>query len=213
MEKNISPEARLFKTPFTPTYWRVASKELSSVKMLIIAALFIALRTAIARFYIPLPVMGGQRVYFTFFINALGTVIYGPVVGGLASAVSDLIGAIFFPTGPFFIGYTITSFMGSFIYGLFLYRAKITVARLFFAKLSVNMFVNVFLGALWPLMMNKKFTLPMFMTSMAARLPKNLIMLPVETVILVLFFGLIIPILKRERIIKTTPFEGKIKWF
>ena len=213
MENVNKQEQKLFKTPFTPGYWKTASGELKSVKMIVIAAVFIALRTAVARFFIPLPVMGGQRIYFTFFVNALGTVIYGPVVGGLASAVSDLIGAIFFPTGPFFFGYTITSFMGSFIYGLFLYKTRISVAKLFGAKLSVNLFVNVFLGAMWPLMMNKKFTIPMLLTSMVARLPKNLIMLPIETIVLVLFFSVAIPLLKREKVISVMPYEKKISWF
>ena len=213
MENINKQEQKLFRTPFAHGYWKTASSELKSVKMIVIAAVFIALRTAVARFFIPLPVMGGQRIYFTFFVNALGTVIYGPVVGGLASAVSDLIGAIFFPTGPFFFGYTITSFMGSFIYGLFLYKTRISVAKLFGAKLSVNLFVNVFLGAMWPLMMNKKFTIPMLLTSMVARLPKNLIMLPIETIVLVLFFSVAIPLLKREKVISVMPYEKKIPWF
>ena len=213
MENVNKQEQKLFKTPFTPGYWKTASGELKSVKMIVIAAVFIALRTAVARFFIPLPVMGGQRIYFTFFVNALGTVIYGPVVGGLASAVSDLIGAIFFPTGPFFFGYTITSFMGSFIYGLFFYKTKISVAKIFCAKLTVNAFVNVFLGSLWPLMMNKTFSFPMLLTSMIARTPKNIIMLPFETIIMYLFISLVLPILKREKLIKVIPYDKKIGWF
>lgn len=200
---------RVYKTPFSLDYWRTSANELKSVKMIILAAIFIALRTAVARFFIPLPVMGGQRIYFTFFINALGTVIYGPVVGGIASAVSDLIGAILFPTGPFFIGYTISSFMGSFIYGLFLYRTKISVLKIFLAKFTVNMFVNVFLGSLWSSIMYGKVFWPL----LVARTPKNIIMLPIEVLIMYLFFTIIIPIMKKMKVIDYSPFDEKIKWF
>ena len=200
---------RIYKSPLVSGYWKTASSELKSIKMIITAAIFIALRTAIARFFIPLPVMGGQRIYFTFFVNALGTIIYGPVVGGIASAVSDLIGALLFPTGPFFIGYTISSFMGSFIYGLFLYRTRITVFKIFLAKFTVNMFVNVFLGSLWSSMMYGKVFWPLFI----ARIPKNIIMLPIEVLIMYLFFTLIIPIMKKIKVINYSPFDEKIKWF
>lgn len=204
----MQTNTKLFKTPFSKEYWLSAISEVKSVKMLVIAAIFVALRVAMGRFFIPLPVMGTQHIYLSFIINSLGSLIYGPVMGLMAGTVSDIIGAVLFPKGPFFFGYTITSMMGSFIYGLFLYKARLSVKRLFLCKFSVNLVTNVFLNSLWPaILMNKG-----FWELLILRIPKNVIMLPFETALMYLFFALTLPILKRERIIPCMPYEKKITW-
>ncbi|MEG0898228.1 MAG: folate family ECF transporter S component [Oscillospiraceae bacterium] len=199
----------IYKTPFTKSYWKDAFSELKSVKKIIIAALFIALTLVVRSFFIPIPVMGGQRIYFTFFVKALGAVIYGPILSGISGGISDLIGALLFPSGPFFIGYTITSILSSFIYGIFLYRVKLTVVRIFLAKFSVNILANVLVNSLWSaILMGKGYWLLVI-----ARLPKNLILLPFEVAIMVTFFAIMIPITKKQKVINYSPFEKKITWF
>ena len=204
-------QSKLYKSSLSPSFWKKAAGEIKSIKQIILSAIFVAITMAIARFFIPIPVMGGQRIYFTFFVKALGTVIYGPIVGGIAAAVGDIIGAILFPTGPFFIGYTISAFLGTFIYGLFFYRQKITIFKIFMAKFTINIFVNSFLGSLWIYLMNRESKLfwPLFL----ARLPKNIILLPIEVLVMYLFFTMIIPIMKKMKVINYAPFDGKINWF
>ncbi len=209
MENTLQPS--IYKSPLSPNFWREATGELQSIKKIILCAVFVALTMAIGRFFIPIPVMGGQRIYFTFFVKALGTVIYGPVVGGIASAVGDIIGALLFPTGPFFIGYTISAFLGTFIYGLFFYRQKITIFKIFMAKFTVNIFVNIFLGSLWIYLMNRESKL--FWPLVIARAPKNIILLPIEVLVMYLFFSMIIPIMRKMKVIDYAPFDGKINWF
>ncbi|MEG2143920.1 MAG: folate family ECF transporter S component, partial [Oscillospiraceae bacterium] len=183
--------------------------ELKSLKNIIIAALLIALRIEAAKFFIPLPIMGTQHIYITFLITALGATIYGPVVSGIAGGIIDIIGAVLFPKGAFFIGYTLTSVVGSLLYGIFFYRARLSISRMFFCKFAVDFSCNVVLNSLWPaILMNKG-----FFALMLLRIPKNVVMLPVETFLLYLFFTLLAPILRREKLIHYSPFEGHIPWF
>ena len=186
-----------FRTPFSKDYWSLAFSEGKKTKMLVIVSLFVALRIALSQFFIPIPGINGQRIYFSFFINALGSMIYGPILGIFAGMISDLISALAMPTGPFFIGYTVTAMFSSFIYGLFLYKAKISVQRIFFCKLTVNLISNVCLNSLWRSIL----TGVDFKAMAILNLPKNIIMLPIETFLLFIFFKAITPALKKENII------------
>ncbi len=189
-----SYQQTLYPLPWSRDYWRCAAREWSSVRALALAALFIALRVVLSSFFIPLPVgVGTQKIFFTFFVNALGSYLYGPLVGLAAGGISDIVGVLIHPTGPFFPGYTLTSMAGSFLYGLFLYRARITVLRLTLCKLSVNLLVNVVLNGLWDSILAGKG----FWALTVIRLPKNLIALPVEVLLMVLFFNLMLPITER----------------
>lgn len=184
----------LYRTPLSPGYWSQAAKEWRSLRVLTLAALFVALRVVLSSFFLPLPaVLGTQRVYFTFFINALGSYLYGPLMGLAVGGVSDLVGFLMHPSGGFFFGYTLTAMAGSFLYGIFLYRTRITVLRLVLCKLTVNLVVNVLMNGLWDSILAGTG----FWVLAAARLPKNLIALPVEVLLTVLFFNIMLPLAER----------------
>ena len=127
--------------------FKTSTKKLKSTRSLAILALLIAIKVVISSLYIP--VGDNLRVYFSFFISVLQAAMFGPTVAFLFGIVSDLVGFIFFPSGPFFIGYTLTPAISGLIYALFLYNKEITVLKLGISKFLVNMIVNVGLGSLW----------------------------------------------------------------
>ncbi len=195
---------------FSQNYWKAALKEIKSVKVLSIAAILIALQVAISSFYIPVNIgLGTQRVFFHFIIIALGGVIYGPVCGAYVGFVADILGFLVHPQGAFFPGYTITSIVSGFTYGLFLYKNKISILRLLACKATVSLVSNVFLNALW----DSVFAPSSYWVLMAARVPKNLVMLPLEVAMMVVLFNVLLPILHKSKVIKEVPFNGKISWF
>ena len=198
----------MYLSPFTKAYWIAAARELKSVRNLAIGALIAALGIAVQTMFIPLPVMGGQRIYFSFLIYAVGAMIYGPIMGTIVGVVGDLVGAIFFPSGAFFIGYTVTAAVSGFLYGLAFYRVRLTLLRLTLGKLAVNLIANAGLNSLWSAILAGGG----FGILALARLPKNILMLPVEVLLLFLIFGLLVPILRRERILSWLPFEGRMGW-
>ena len=86
--------------------------------------------------------------------------------------------------------------LGVLTYALFFYRAKVTIGRVFLAKLLTNI-QNVVLGALWMAILTGK---AWYVTASASAL-KNLIMLPFQTLLLVLLIGALLPILRRTGLI------------
>ena len=162
--------------------------------MLVLAALFIALRIAVKGFKIP--VADNMSIFFTFVVNALGSFLYGPVVGFLSGAVCDTLSYILKPSGPYNPAFMLVEGLGSFLFGVFLYRSRVSVVRLFFCKFSVNLLCNILLTPLFLSMMYGEKTMFAYMVT---RIPKNLILLPFETALLAVTFGVMLPVLSRTR--------------
>lgn len=176
----------------SPLYWRAAAGEVKKLRTLAVSAIFLALSSAVASVFIPLP--NNLRVYFTYGPKALCAAVIGPVSGLLFGLTGDLLGFALHPTGAFFPGYTLTSMMGMFLYGLGLYRKKITVRRLALTKLLVNLVCNAGLNVLWSAILFQKAWVVYF----TASLTKNLALWPVETAVLVLMFRLVGPLMERQ---------------
>ena len=176
----------------SPLYWRGAAGEVKKLRTLAVSAIFLALSSAVASVFIPLP--NNLRVYFTYGPKALCAAVIGPVSGLLFGLTGDLLGFVLHPTGGFFPGYTLTSMMGMFLYGLGLYRKMITVRRLALTKLLVNLVCNAGLNVLWSAILFKKAWVVYF----TASLTKNLALWPVETAVLVLVFRLVGPLMERQ---------------
>jgi ECF transporter S component (folate family) len=172
-------------------YWRAAAGELKSLRRLVFAALCCALSIVVGALYV---VVGDNlRVYFTFFITAVGCAVYGPVMGVLVAAVTDTLNFILFPSGPYFPGYLLSEMVAGLIYGLFLYRRKITVLRLFGAKFLVNYLVNVTMGSLWSQILYGKGYLYYLVKSLI----KNSLLLPLEVIALAALFAVLVPAFSR----------------
>ena len=187
--------SRLYAHPFSRDYWLDAFSEFKDLRMLIFAALVVAIRVAMKPLKIPL----GPSLDFNtqFFINALGAMTYGPVVALAGAAVSDTLGCLLFPSGPYFFPFIFTEMAGSLIFALFLYRAKLTVKRIVLCRFSVNVLVNLVLQT--PIMMlyyqmvlGKSYAVFDF-----PRIAKNLVLFPLESVLLVFFLRAAVPAMAR----------------
>jgi ECF transporter S component (folate family) len=175
----------------SPSYWRSAWSEVKRLRQLTFAALICALSIVVGALY--LVVGDNLRVYFTFFITAVGCAVYGPVVGVLVAAVTDTLNFLLFPSGPYFPGYLLSEIVAALIYSLFLYRKKITVLRLFGAKFLVNYLCNVLMGCLWSQMLYGKGYLYYLVKSLI----KNSLLLPLEVMALCALFSILLPVFSR----------------
>lgn len=180
---------------FTSKYWITASSEFRNLRSLVFAGLTIALGTVLSSLYIPVGL--NLRVTTAFLALALGSMIFGPIVGLSAGLAYDLIGYLFIPATAFFPGYTLSSMLEFFIYGIFLYRCKISVLRIFLCKLIVDFGIHVGLGCLWSSMLFGKGYSYFFMISLV----KNAVMLPIEVVVLVVLLQIFLPVLAHQGII------------
>ena len=96
------------------------SDPVPNTKKLIVSAQLLALDVVLTRLLaINTPVM---KIGFGFAAVALCAVLYGPWWAALTAALGDIVGALLFPTGAFFPGFTLTAACTGFIFGLCLYR-------------------------------------------------------------------------------------------
>ena len=190
MRKNEkAPE--LFPHPFSGAYWKTAAGELKNVRVLVFAAMMIALRVALKP--VSIPIAADLRVNAAFLVNAYGAMIMGPVVAILAAAVTDTLGCILFPTGTYFFPFILTEIAGSLLFALFLYRARVSVRRVVLSRFCIDFFVNVVLttpimALYYRMILGKNYTL-----FHLPRILKNIVMFPVESVVLVFFLRALIP--------------------
>lgn len=193
----------LYRTPFSRAYWRDAAQEFKSVKMLALAAVLLAVRVALKPLRIPLsPTL---EINFGYFVNALGAMIYGPLVAIPAAAVSDTLGCLLFPNGTYFFPFIFTEIAGSLIFALFLYRAPLKGWRVVLSRFAVCFLVNIVIQTpimLWyyQLILGKGyaiFDLP--------RIAKNLVMFPLEALLLLLFLNVMRPVTYRRKLTYDPP--------
>lgn len=188
----------IYKTPFCAGYWRDAFAELKDTKMLVFAALIVALRVAL-KTVVRIPLGPNLDITPAFMANALGAMVYGPVVGALGAIVSDVLG-VMLRGDTYFLPYVLTEISGSVIFALFFYRQKITPTRVILSRFSICLFVNILLQTPIDMLFqyvtygynNVVITIP--------RIFKNLFMFPLESVVLTVFLSAIQPITYRMKL-------------
>lgn len=184
-----------FTFPFSLAYWRYSIAELKDTKKLCLCALMMALQILLSNPLFKIPLGENLSITFGYLAVALNSAVVGPVLALLFGFVLDNISFMVFPSGVYFFGYTLSCMAGALVYALFLYRTKISLFRLFLAKLTVNLFVNVLLGSLWSAMLYSKGYL--YYLSVSAI--KNLTVLPFEVFLLYLLFKAFLPFLYRKK--------------
>ena len=193
----VNKTNNLYKTPFTPAYWRDACAELRDTKMLVFAALMIAIRVALK--LVAIPLAPNLKINTAFLANALGAMVFGPVVAAVSAVVSDFLGVLI--TGDvYFLPMVLLEVSGSVLFALFLYRARVTPTRVILSRFAICLLVNVFLQT--PLMM-LYYKMMMGGSSYVLTVPKiikNLFMFPIESVVLTIFLAFIQPITYRLKL-------------
>ena len=164
-------------------------RSLCGISMLLAVAVALNYTTS---FYI----MPTLKISPGYLITALLGMLYGPVAGGIAAGLGDIIKYLLKPDGVFFFGYTLNALLGGVIYGLFLYKAKVSVLRCTIAKLIINLGVNAGLGTLWSAMLYGK----AFTVILPARLVANVVKVPFEVIILLIILPMVIHALRRAKI-------------
>ena len=149
-----------------------------NTKKLIVSAQLLALDVVLTRLLaVNTPVM---KIGFGFAAVALCAVLYGPWWAALTAALGDLVGALLFPTGAFFPGFTLTAACTGLIFGLCLYRRdKSFVWPILAATLNVLLVSYLANTAMITYISGSPYT-----TLLKARAVQLAVMLPVQIVVL-----------------------------
>ena len=117
-----------------------------STKTLTTMALLTALEVVLSRF---LSISAwNTKIGFAFVPVVLAAMLLGPLYAGLTAALADFVGAILFPVGAYFPGFTLTAFLMGACYGLFLYR-KQSFPRILASVAIHQLILSLLLNTLW----------------------------------------------------------------
>lgn len=182
----------LYASPFSREYWRDAAAELRDTRMLVFAALMIALRVALKS--LGIPIAADLKINIAFFVNAFGAMVFGPVVAIVAAAISDTLGCLLVPSGAYFFPFIFIEIAGSLIFALFLYRARVTATRVILSRFCIDFFVNIVLNTPIMWLYYKMVLGKSYVIFQLPRIIKNLALFPLESVLLVLFLTAMMPV-------------------
>ena len=123
----------MFKTKFT-------------TRMLTTLALLTAVEIILSRF---LSISAWNiKIGFSFVPIVVAAILFGPLEAGIVAALGDFIGALLFPIGAYFPGFTLTAFLTGCVFGLFLHRKQGWLQCI--AAVGINQFIlGLFLNTLW----------------------------------------------------------------
>ncbi len=151
------------------------------IRQLVIIGVLIAANIVISRF-LSVP-MWNMKFSFTFLTVALAARYCG-IWGAVAvNGIGDFLGAILFPIGAYFPGYTLTAAVVGLIMGLYLSN-KCTLLRVVFCTITHQIICTLFMNTLWISLVYKT----PFAVQFAARLPQAGIMSVLQILILYLLF-------------------------
>ena len=168
-----------------------------SLRQLTVSALLIALDVVFTRVLaINTPLM---KIGLGFTAVALSAMLYGPLWAALTAALGDLVGALLFPTGAYFPGFTLTAALTGLLFGLFLHRREKSWLRAFLAALTNCAVVTLMLNTLMIAVFFRSspaelrgadlarfLELTNLKALLAARVPQFFLMLAVQTAVICL---------------------------
>ena len=161
------------------------------LRMIVLLAMLTAMEVVLNRFLsINTPYL---KIGFSFVPVVVAAILYGPLGGACVGALGDLIGAILFPNGPFFPGFTVTALLTGLVYGLFLYK-KQTPLRIVLAVAVNQLILSLFLNTLWLtiLWMGTEKAAP-YLTILATRIGQCALLIPVQYLVI----QILAPVLRR----------------
>ena len=130
---------------------------------------------------------------------------------------SDVLGFFFLPsTGFFHLGYTLQAALTGFIYGICFYKTKITFSKVFICRLLVNMIINVLYGSFLYILVfypeqTDKYKELYSSYVLLMTLPKNLVYLLPQSLLLYYVIRVTLPILHRFKFVEKDMLIKKTK--
>ena len=155
---------------------------MSKIKKIILSSMLLAILIILNRFIsIKTELL---VISFSFVPIMMSAIWLGPKYSTAIALLGDLLGAILFPFGPYFPGFTISSAISGLIYGIFLYNKgkqmgnKKLLIRLTISSTIQLIIVNIFITSLWIHILYGK----AYVAIMASRIITQIIMIPIHII-------------------------------
>ena len=161
-----------------PSNFSRSLKELKNLHTVILCGLMGALGI-ILKMFATIP-FGPFTITYAWIPNRIVDFLFGPAVGGIYGGVMDIIKFIMKPTGSFSIGYTAQAVLAGMVFGAVLYKKSVSFMRVVFVQSIVKIFINAGMGTYLMAFERGEG----FMALLPARFIKNIIMIPLDSILL-----------------------------
>lgn len=152
---------------------------------IILTSLLIALNVIMERF-MSFNVWN-QSIGFSFITIAFAAVFLGIPYAVAVGAFGDIIGALLFPFGSYFVGFTITNILAAFITAIFIYK-KASVINIIASVIINKISTTLILNSIWITLLYRD-SLDAFPAVLITRIPQAAIMAVVEIIVVTLLFS------------------------
>ena len=200
-DDNIYETEEIFRHPFKKKFWDYSIKSFKNLKIFDMCLISILFALQILLKFVNIQTgFANLSIGITYLVFGYICLAYGPIWGVVIGFSSDIIGFILKPT-IFHPGYTLQAMLTGFVYGLFLYRTDLRFSKVLLCRIIVNILLNGVFGAfLWG--SYAELSAESTIVYMAAvTLPKNIIFLIPQTILMYLFLRFATPLLIRKDIV------------
>lgn len=149
------------------------------IRKLVVVSLLIALHLILNRF-LEIPISNFGKITLSFIPIAIVGAVFGPGTAMLTGIIEDILGAMLFPKGAYFPGFTVTAALNGFIYGYLLHNREDNKKYVIGASILSTVIGNTLLSSLW---ISKITGMPYFV-AMVNRLPGHALMIAAKVIVL-----------------------------
>lgn len=168
------------------SYWQSSRNEMKNVKKLCTISIIFSLQIVAGMVSLPSG-FATLGIGLSYLFQAVNCFLFGPVIGIMVGGVGDLIGYAIDPSPyGFFFPYTINAILACLTYGLCFYKTKVTFFKVLISRIIINLFINVVLGSIWWGMVIGLTKEQSLSYALYISLPKNLLYLIPQTLVLFL---------------------------
>ena len=154
-------------------------RALSRTQTITTVGLLLAIQMVLSSYGV-IEVTDSMKISLAHLAVAPTAIFFGPVAAGMQGALSDVLGFLLKPTGPYFPGFTLSAALLGVIYGLLLYKTRRSPWQIIAARVIVCLFVNILLNTVFLTMLYG----PSRLATLPLRALKNIIQLPVDCLLL-----------------------------
>ena len=120
-----------------------------------------------------------MKIGFAFLPVVIAAIVLGPVRAAIVAALADFLGAILFPIGAYFPGFTLTAALVGILYGLFLHKDQ-PFWKILISVSIHQLILSLLLNTYWiSVLYDSPFT-----ALMVTRLLQCAVMIPVELLVI-----------------------------
>lgn len=120
-----------------------------------------------------------MKIGFTFVPVFAAACLFGPVTAAIVGGLGDFLGAILFPIGPYFPGFTLNCALTGVLFGLLLHRQQ-SLPRVIAATILNQFGLSLFVTTLW---ISILYGSP-YLANLVSRIPQCIILSVLEVAVM-----------------------------